>query len=365
MKLKLLFVLAFIGVVAAGVSVRLSSAVKPAQAPLFRPPIDPYSAGIYAEGIVESTQASGENVNVYPQDASGAVTRIFIAEGQLVHKGMPLLRIDDSIQRAVVSQQLSQALAARTLLQELKAEPRRETLEIAKAQVVSARAGLQTAQNALDKERTSYDLDPKSVSKDAFDNAINAAATAKANLDVAQRQYDLTKAGAWVYDIENQERQYAALRHAYQSSSALLSRYTIRAPSEGIVMAINATLGSYVSPQGVYDAYTQGADPVLVLGTHSSSLEVRCYVDEILVPRLPPGSQMRAQMSIRGSNVKVPLEFVRVQPYITPKIELSDQRQERVDVRVLPVIFRFDKPKNVNLYPGELVDVYIAGGGFR
>jgi HlyD family secretion protein len=54
------------------------------------------------------------------------------------------------------------------------------------------------------------------------------------------------------------------------------------------------------------------------------------------------------------------LEFVRVQPYVSPKIELSDQRQERVDVRVLPVIFKIKQSANVNLYPGELVDVYIS-----
>ena len=65
-------------------------------------------------------------------------------------------------------------------------------------------------------------------------------------------------------------------------------------------------------------------------------------------------------MSIRGTNVKISLEFVRVQPFVSPKIQLSDQRQERVDVRVLPVIFSFEKPKDLNLYPGELVDVYIG-----
>ena len=69
---------------------------------------------------------------------------------------------------------------------------------------------------------------------------------------------------------------------------------------------------------------------------------------------------MIAQMSIRGSDVKIPLEFVRVQPYVSPKIELSDQRLERVDVRVLPVIFKIVKSSNTNLFPGELVDVYIS-----
>ncbi len=48
-----------------------------------------------------------------------------------------------------------------------------------------------------------------------------------------------------------------------------------------------------------------------------------------------------------------------MQPYVTPKIELSNQRTERVDTRVLPVLFRFKPPENMNIYPGQLVDVYV------
>ncbi len=140
----------------------------------------------------------------------------------------------------------------------------------------------------------------------------------------------------------------------------MLAKYTLRAPRDGVVLSINTIVGNYASPQGAYDTYTQGADPVITLGSSPATLNVRCYVDEILVPRLPSGSKMKAQMSIRGTNVKIPLEFVRVQPFVSPKIELSDQRQERVDVRVLPVVFKIAKPANVNLYPGELVDVYIS-----
>jgi HlyD family secretion protein len=87
---------------------------------------------------------------------------------------------------------------------------------------------------------------------------------------------------------------------------------------------------------------------------------VRCFVDEILVPRLPAPAKMKAQMSVRGSNVKTSMDYVRVQPFVSPKIELADQKAERVDVRVLPVIFRVKKPAGMNLYPGELVDVYIG-----
>jgi len=79
-----------------------------------------------------------------------------------------------------------------------------------------------------------------------------------------------------------------------------------------------------------------------------------------LLQRLPGLGEIDAYMFIRGSDIKIPLKIVRLQPNVSPKIELSNQRTERVDVRVLPVIFSFDKPANVTLYPGQLVDVYIG-----
>jgi HlyD family secretion protein len=246
------------------------------------------------------------------------------------------------------------------MLEELKAQPRKENLEIAEAQLASAQAALKTAGDQLNKQEAAYENDPRSISKDALDSALNAAAVAQANLEVAQKQLNLTKAGAWSFDIRNQERQYTALDRSYRSSSALLSKYTLRAPSDGIILSINTIAGNYVSAQGAYDSYTQGMRPILVLGAPQAKLHVRCYIDEILVPRLPSSSKLKAQMTIRGTNVKVPLTYVRVQPLVSPKIQLSDQRQERVDVRVLPIIFSFEKPKNTNLFPGELVDVYIG-----
>ena len=359
MKNKLIFIISAVGIVAGIATAYVFGIKKPPLTPVFDPAANPYATGIYSEGIIESAQTSGENINMYPEVA-GTVKEILVSEGEQVKAGEPLLRIDDSIQRATAEQQGSQAEAARAVLGELKAEPRNENLEVTKAQVVSAEASLKMASDTLLKDQAAYEMDPRSVSKDTLDSAINAAAVAKGNLLVAQKQYELTKAGAWIYDIQNQERQLRALEKAFAASSALLAKYTLRAPRDGVVLSINPIVGNYASPQGSYDAYTQGTDPVIVIGSSPTALNVRCYVDEILVPRLPSSSTMKAQMSVRGSNVKIPLEYVRVQPYVSPKIELSDQRQERVDVRVLPVIFKVAKTANVNLYPGELVDVYIS-----
>ncbi|HUJ49076.1 MAG TPA: biotin/lipoyl-binding protein [Bryobacteraceae bacterium] len=356
---KLLFGLSFIGLTAGCVVAYLSGITQPPLPPAFSPATNPYPRGIYANGILESEQTSGANINVYPE-VPGTVTQILVSEGQEVKKGTVLLRVGDSVQRATTEQLQAQAQAAFTLLNELKAQPRKENLDVAEAQVVAAEAALKTAQDTLEKQQAAFDLDPKSISKDALDSAQNAVLTEKANLDVARKQRDLTKAGAWIYDINNQEKQYNALTKSYLSASALLSKYSLLAPKDGRVLAINTAVGDFISAQGGYDTYTQGMTPTLVLGSSEDQLHVRCYVDEILVPRLPAPSRMKAQMSVRGSNVKVPLEYVRMQPIVSPKIELSDQRLERVDVRVLPVIFRVEKAKQLNLYPGQLVDVYIS-----
>ena len=87
-------------------------------------------------------------------------------------------------------------------------------------------------------------------------------------------------------------------------------------------------------------------NPLIVMGTPHDSLQVRGYVDEILIHRLADPSQDDApRCSSAAPTSASAAEFVRVQPYVSPKIELSDQRQERVDLRVLPVIFRFEKPE--------------------
>ncbi|MGB5938635.1 MAG: biotin/lipoyl-binding protein [Rhodanobacter sp.] len=359
MKNRVLFILSALGaLIGVGAAVYFGIETK-AQAPVFNPAPNPYEKGIYANGIIESAQSNGQNINIFPEVA-GTVQRILVREGDAVQAGAPLLAMDDTVQRATAAQQKAQADAARTMLQALKAQPRKETLEVAKAQLALADASLRTARDQFEKQQRSYEIEPRSVSKDALDNARNALNTAQANRDVAQRQYDLTRAGAWMYDINNQQQQLEALTKAYEGSNAVLEKYTIKAPIDGVVLSLNTGVGNYVSPQGAYNTYTQGAVPVIVMGGRQDYFNIRCYIDEILISRLPPPSAIKAQMSIRGTDIRLPLEFVRIQPYVSPKIQLSDQRQERVDLRVLPVIFRFSRPANVNLYPGQLADVYIG-----
>ena len=351
-------ILAAVGVVAGLASARLYAKAKPPPPPVFNPAPNPYSRGVYANGIVESVQPSGENINLFPE-VSGRVVQILVHEGDRVQAGTALLRLDDSVQRANTEQLEAQAQAAHSLLQELQAQPRPEVLAVSQAQLVAAQASQKTAKDELDKQLTSYNLNPKSVSKETLDNASNAAKSAAANALVAQKNLELTQAGAWTYDIQNQKNQAEAASRAAAAARALLDKYTIYAPVDGVVMSIRAPVGGYVSSAGVYDTYTQSMAPVVTFGTEQTDLQVRCYVDEILIHNLPAGGQLQAQLFIRGTNISIPLEYSHIQPYVIPKIQLSNALTERVDVRVLPVLFHFAKPRDVSIYPGQLVDVYI------
>ncbi|MGA2018249.1 MAG: biotin/lipoyl-binding protein [Opitutaceae bacterium] len=358
MRNRIIFGLSILGVLAGLVAAFLFGVERKAQPPVYAPVSSPYESAIYANGIVESDQSSGSNVNIYPE-VSGPITKVLVREGQQVSAGAPLFTIDDSVQKANTEQLRLQSEAALALLQELKAQPRTEALAIAMAQVVLADSNLKMARDQRDKDRASYDIDPKSISRDALDTAEDAVNQAAAGQGVARKQYELINAGAWSYDIANQEKQFEALRQAYEAANALLLKYSVKAPIDGVVLSVNAAVGSYVSSQGAYDPYTEAFDQLVIMGPPQDHLAVRCYVDEILVSRLPSKWHIVAQMSIAGSDIKVPLEFVRVQPYVSPKIELSNERQEKVDLRVLPVIFRFEK-QDIPVYPGQLVDVYIG-----
>lgn len=359
MSRRVIFVLSALGFVAGLLSAYIYGIQKKPLPPVFPPASNPYARGIYSEGIIESYQTNGENINIYPE-VQGAVTAILASEGSYVKRGEPLFSIDDSIQRAATAQQKAQAAAAGALLAELKAQPRKENLAVAKSQLDLADAGLRTARDQFEKLKEAYKTNRLAVSRNDLDNAADAVRTAEAGLDVARSQYKLVKAGAWVYDIRNQQHQFDALTRAYLSSKALLDKFVVKAPVEGRVLSINAAVGSYASPQGVYGTYTEGFNPAVVMGGPEEYIGVRCYIDEILINRLPLPSRIQARMSIRGTDVRIPIEFVRIQPYVKPKIELSNERTEKVDLRVLPVLFRFKKPKDVSIYPGQLVDVFVG-----
>ena len=91
---KIIFALSIIGILAGLVAAYLFGIERAAQPPVFKPISSPFDTAIYANGIIESDQPTGSNINIYPE-VSGPITRVFVHEGQSVPAGTLLLSIDD------------------------------------------------------------------------------------------------------------------------------------------------------------------------------------------------------------------------------------------------------------------------------
>lgn len=127
-----------------------------------------------------------------------------------------------------------------------------------------------------------------------------------------------------------------------------LDRLTVRAPFDGTVLRLNVRLGEF-APAGLL------AQPLVVMGD-VSTLHVRVEVDEENTPRLKDGAA--AYGTFRGQgDTRVPLAFVRAEPQIKAKRTLSGDGNERVDTRVLEVIYAL--PPGAAGRVGQQMDVYV------
>ncbi len=306
MNIKWLFVVAVGGIFAGIASSIFYNDSNPELKPLSFS-YNPYAAGVYAPGIVESYQQNGSDINIFPEVAA-TITGVFVKAGQVVVKDAPLFKLDDSVQQAMVS--------------------------ASRAQIDLQRATLTNAEAQLKKIHRAYQLNVQSVSKDSLDNAKNAVMIAQQNLAVAEKKY--------------------------QSDLALLEKYMIKAPASGEVVRVTATVGAYASQQGSFDIYSHKFIPPIQMTSAASYLAVRCFLNEILVPRLENDYQLEATLFVRGkNNVSIPLEFTGIQPYVQSTIQLSSVTNLRIDNRALPILFRFSVPKGSVIYAGQYVDVYI------
>ena len=116
------------------------------------------------------------------------------------------------------------------------------------------------------------------------------------------------------------------------------------------VLQVNLRPGEFVG--------TPPNQPLIVLGD-IDVLHVRVDIDENDIHRFRPG--MKALAKLRGDpSRELPLRFVRVEPYVIPKKSLTGDNIERVDTRVLQVIYSVDA-KETGLYVGQQVDVFLSG----
>ena len=89
-----------------------------------------------------------------------------------------------------------------------------------------------------------------------------------------------------------------------------------------------------------------------------SAYQIRVDIDEQNASRIAHMATGTAYPK-NQPHLALPLNFVRIEPYVIPKRSLTGSSKEKVDTRVLQVIYTFEPPKDTSLYIGQQVDVFI------
>jgi len=286
--------LALAGVAFALFTILHGTPAPPAAPAIAEAPQSPYRDFAAGSGIVE---ASTENISIGNQ-IPGVVSRIFVDIGRDVKAGDPLFKIDD-----------------RSLLAELAI--RKANVQVAEAQAAAAKYDLSLVEPLAAKGVTTIE-------------------------DLQKKRFAVQKA----------ESQLAQATAELKSTETDLDRLTVRAPVDGQILQLKVHPGEFAP----IAATVSGEQPLILLGS-VSPLHVRVDIDEYEAWRVRAGAA--ATGYLRGNReIKTPLTFVRFEPYVIPKKSLTGDSAERVDTRVLQVIYRFDR-NSLPIFVGQQMDVFI------
>lgn len=308
---QILPVIALVGLLAAVVFIVSGLPDRELAEPGREPPRAPDAlasqARVAGAGVVEP---SSETIQI-GSALSGLITSLSVQPGDRVSEGQVLFTVDDRAVRA----QLREANAA---------------IAEARAAIAEARTAQATTAQQLALYRNVDD--PAAVSRSEVIRAEGEASSARERLRLAQARLQAAEARAG-------------------SAQTELGRLTIRAPIDGEILAVNIRKGEYVSTMG------GGSQPFIEMG-QTQPLHVRIDIDEEQAPRVALGA--KATVSPRGaSDRQVQAAFVRAEPLVVPKRSLTNSAAERVDVRVLQLIYEL--PETNGLFRvGQQVDAYIA-----
>jgi HlyD family secretion protein len=322
-----------------------SSHSAPLTSPLEAPAHNPYENSVAASGVVESQT---ENISIGAALA-GLVLDVYVPSnkaGTHVAAGTPLFRIDDRHLKAQLKSAEAQLALSQSRLAKLREQPRPEELPPSLAKVKSAAANLVRSRDQA--QRAERLLGTGAVPREEFIDKQQAAEMSAQQLAQAQAEYDLLKAGAWKPDLEIARAEVEQARAQVDQLKTEISRATVVAPVDAVVLQVNVRPGERVSELD---------NKALMMLGDLQRFHVRVDVDERDIPRFAPGVAAKAYPR-GGSQHELRLRFVRTEPYVVPKKPLTGENTELVDTRVLQVIYAIEQDQP-GVYVGQQLDVFI------
>jgi RND family efflux transporter MFP subunit len=242
------------------------------------------SASAAPTAILQATgYVTAESEATVSSQIAGQVSHVYFDEGEHVHRGQVLARLDDAVQRAALEQANAQLAATQAQLSQYQ---------------------VQLAQYQRDFARDQALIGQHLVSEQDFENARTQVVTMGAQVRTQQRQVESARAGVQAAQVQE--------------------NYTVvQAPFSGVVIAKAAQVGDFISP--IFGGGTFEAAGVATI-VDMSSLEVDVDVNEAYIHRVKPGQPAVAVLDAYP-NWNIPAHVIAIVP-------TADKSKATVKVRV-------------------------------
>ena len=304
-RISVLPIVAIVVAIVAAVAIARMQPRRNTTNPPATPPASEFAHTVAAVGLIES---SSENIRI-GSHLSGIVDEVLVRAGEDVEAGAPLFRLETRHLHAA--------------------------LDDANAALDVARSGVGVAEATLGDQKEQLALvlgvrDKRAVSEDDVQRRRYAVATAEARVSQARAAVKAAQA----------ERQRVQVE---------IDRSVVRSPIRGTVLKVNVRAGEFAAAGAL-------AEPLMILG-NMKPLYVRVDIDEHEAARVraeaPAVAALRGDASVRSS-----LRFVRFEPLVVPKRALTGDSAERVDTRVLQVLYEIER-SDARFFVGQQMDVFI------
>jgi HlyD family secretion protein len=331
----------------AGWSIAAKYSPRQVAPPPIEAPANPYDNDVAGTGIVEPAS----EVIALAIERGGVVARVDVVAGKFVKAREPLFSIDSRNYEAAVAQAEASVAAEEAAIASIAQNMilQQDLINQAQANLDSAEA--ERTRASLDHARYEVLVRDGWATHQKFESATADSKKADANVVAAKASLASARQQNEVLSAQRREAE-AKLDQAKASLAGAktdLDKTMVKAPIDGVVLKVNVRLGEYAQA-GVL------ANPLMTMGS-VDPLHIRVDIDEADSWRVQPDSPATARL--RGNPaLSTTLNFVRFEPYVLPKRSLSGDNTERVDTRVLQVIYAF-APKDFPAFVGQQVDVFV------
>lgn len=311
--------------------------------PLIIPPLAPYSSYISGVGIAEpSTQSISLGIPL-----NRIVEKVLVQAGSKVKEGDILIMLENDDIQANLQIQETMYKIALAKLQKLSELPRTSDLNLAKAELETADLDYRLAKDQY--EMVQKLPDQRAISKEEVQKRKFNFEIAEKKLNQSQARYEKIKEGTWEPDLEIARLEALETRDNMNRVNTEFQRTFIRSPINGTVLQLKIQQGE-MPPQDTLRS------PVMILG-NIHEMHLRVSINQLDIPYFQQTSPAVAYTQ-GNANISYSLEFVRVEPFLVDKQNLTNEITEKIDTRVFQIIYRI-KPDGHFVLPGQQMDVFI------